>query len=68
MAYYCVNKNAQPNGTHEVHKDGCNWYPEEKNRVDLGTHSSCKLALEEAQEYFGNVNGCAYCCPTCHRS
>ena len=27
MAYYYVNKNAQSNGDHEVHKSGCSWMP-----------------------------------------
>jgi len=33
MAYYCVNKNAQANGDHEVHKVGCSFYPNQENRV-----------------------------------
>ncbi len=30
MANYYVNKNAQANGDHEVHKSGCSWIPKKK--------------------------------------
>jgi len=33
MASYYVNKNAQSNGDHEVHKDGCTFMPEAENRL-----------------------------------
>jgi len=69
MAYYCVNKNAQPTGEHEVHKldTSCPHLPAPENRIDLGWHSDCQSALRKAKEFYSNVDGCAYCCPTCNK-
>ncbi len=36
MGIYYVNKNAQSNGDHEVHKSDCAWLPEVENRKYLG--------------------------------
>lgn len=66
MAHYCVNKNAQENGDHEVHKVGCSWYPNEENRVSLGTHDTCYTAVIEAMNHFPKSNGCAHCSPDCN--
>ena len=32
MIYY-VNKNAQSDGTHEVHNSDCEWLPDVENRI-----------------------------------
>ena len=48
MALYYVNKNAQSNGDHEVHKTGCSWLPKTENRIYLGDFSSCSLAVTKA--------------------
>ena len=66
MAYYCVNKNAQNNGDHEVHKVGCSFYPSEANRVGLGNHSNCQSAVRQARQHYTQVNGCYYCSNACH--
>ena len=66
MAKYCVNKSTDNEGDHEVHKEGCPWWPEAKNRIDLGNHSNCKDAVERAKEYYSNVNGHKYCSEECH--
>jgi len=68
MARYYVNKNAQSNGDHEVHKTGCSWLPAVENRIYLGEFSSCGPAVREAKKYYTQVNGCYYCCPACHTS
>lgn len=68
MAYYCVNKNAQSNGDHEVHKVGCSFYPEEQNRVSLGDHATCSPAVTEAKKTYEQANGCFYCSKACHTS
>ncbi len=68
MARYYVNKNAQANGDHEVHKEGCSYMPEEKNRIDLGDHNSCQPAVRKAKEHYPQSNGCYYCSPECHTS
>ena len=66
MPQYCVNKQAQNNGDHEVHKEGCLWYPLAYNRINLGYFHSCHGAVVEARKYYIQVNGCAHCSPVCH--
>ncbi|MCL6296276.1 hypothetical protein [Jejuia spongiicola] len=68
MASYYVNKNAQSNGDHEVHKAGCSWLPKVENRIYLGDFSNCKGAVRKAKEYYSKVNGCYYCSKECHTS
>ena len=66
MAYYYVNMNAQPNGDHEVHRQGCNFMPYESNRKYLGDFTSCGPAKAEAKRYYSTADGCYYCCNACH--
>lgn len=68
MPNYCVNKNAQPTGEHEVHNldVNCKHLPEPINRLNLGWHPNCQSALRKAKESYSNVDGCAYCCPECN--
>lgn len=68
MPKFCVNKNAQPTGEHEVHNLDvyCGHLPEPSNRLDLGWHSDCHSAIRKAKESYDNVDGCAYCCPDCN--
>ena len=66
MFHYFVNKNAQSNGDHEVHKDGCSWLPSVLNREYLGMFGSCQSAVQAARKYYSQVNGCYYCSNACH--
>lgn len=66
MASYYVNKNAQSNGDHEVHKSGCSFMPLNENRISLGDHSTCQSAVKEAKKHYTQVNGCYYCSEACH--
>ncbi len=68
MARFCVNKNAQPNGDHEVHNldAGCSYPPDPPNRLPLGDHRSCTGAVAKAKQTYPKSNGCAYCATTCH--
>ncbi len=67
MANYCVNKNAQSTGEHEVHNtDTCSYCPDPSNRLDLGYHSDCKSAVKKAKTYYSKSDGCFYCCKPCH--
>ena len=66
MAAYYVNKNAQSNGDHEVHKIGCSYLPDEANRIYLGDFTSCGDAVKEAKRHYNQVNGCYYCSKACH--
>jgi len=69
MARYYVNKNAQSNGDHEVHKSGCDWMPKPENRIYLGDFPSCHGAVREAKKYYlTTADGCAHCSPECHTS
>ena len=68
MAAYYVNKTAQANGDHEVHKSGCQWMPVETNRIHLGDFASCAPAVTEAKKHYKQVNGCATCARECHTS
>jgi hypothetical protein len=64
---YYVNTVAQSNGDNEVHKDGCDWMPAEKNRKYLGEFTSCEGAIAEAKKTYPNTaNGCAHCSNACH--
>ncbi|WP_127139396.1 hypothetical protein [Flagellimonas oceanensis] len=68
MKRYYVNKRAQANGDHEVHKEGCTWLPSVENRIYLGSFTNCKDAVKEAKKHYRQVNGCYYCSNECHTS
>lgn len=58
MVSYYVNKNAQSNGDHEVHKSGCSFIPNIENRIYLGEFSNCSDAVKKAKATYKQVNGC----------
>lgn len=68
MSRYYVNDNAQSNGDHEVHKSGCDYMPQDRNRTFLGNHSHCMFAVQEARKHYNQVNGCYYFSNSCHTS
>lgn len=68
MALYYVNKHAQANGDHEVHKSGCSFMPSEHHRQYLGNFQSCREAVAEAKRHFRQSNGCYFCSRECHTS
>jgi hypothetical protein len=63
---YYVNRQAQMNGDHEVHIEGCVWMPKRENPIFLGEFASCQEAVHAAKSHFSQVNGCYYCCNPCH--
>jgi hypothetical protein len=66
MNLYYVNKNAQANGDHEVHKSTCSYLPEPQHQLYLGYFSNCQDAVKEAKKtYPFFADGCHYCCPEC---
>ena len=65
MALYYVNKNAQSNGDHEVHKSGCDYMPSEKNRLYLGSFANCFDAVRKAKKTYPKSNGCYHCSKEC---
>lgn len=67
MPEYYVNRNAQPNGDHEVHRaDYCPTPADPENRLHLGIFPSCRGAVEAAKRHYPQSNGCANCSPECH--
>ena len=66
MSHYYVNKNAQSNGDHEVHKIDCSYMPESSNRIFLGDFATCGRAVSEAKKHYEQSNGCYYCAGECH--
>lgn len=68
MPNFCVNRNPQDNGDHEVHdlSAGCSFLPEPSNRIALGNYATCWGAVQAAQSYYSQVNGCYYCAPACN--
>ena len=67
MAHYYVNQKPQWNGDHEVHKAGCHVLPPIQSRTYLGEHEDCHSALQSAEHFYGQVNGCSECSRECHR-
>ena len=68
MASYYVNQTAQPNGDHEVHREGCYWLSLATYTRYLGNFSSCGPAVAVAAVIYPTANGCAHCSPLCHTS
>jgi hypothetical protein len=68
MSNYYVNKNAQVNGDHEVHKEGCSFMPTLENRTYLGNFITCRDAVNEAKKTYATANGCYFCSYDCHTS
>jgi hypothetical protein len=66
MPSYYKNRNAQWNGDHEVHKDGCSWMPSRENQQYLGEFQSCYGAVAKARETDPSADGCIHCSPACH--
>lgn len=66
MAKYYVNNNqaTNPGLHHEVHKDGCDKMPSDKNY--LGEYSHCKPAVEEAKKQYTDADGCRICSKDCN--
>jgi len=66
MPKYYVNRQAQPNGDNEVHKESCSYLPRPENREYLGEFASCHGAVAEAKSRNYNANGCKHCSLDCH--
>jgi len=66
MDSYYVNKNAQSNGDHEVHKLGCSYMPHLENRIYLGQFNGCAGAVLEAKKTYSKADGCSHCSASCH--
>ena len=68
MDTYYVNKKAQSNGDHEVHKSFCIYMPFPENRFFLGDFPSCHDAVRKARLVYPKADGCKSCLATRHIS
>lgn len=62
---YCVNRNAQDDGDHEVHRGGCRYLPLPENRIDLGPCADCHAAVRAARKHYPRADGCYHCSRSC---
>ena len=60
MEHYSVDKSAQNSGEHEVHKEDCEFYPNES--LYLGFYFDCHQALKQAENFYPLVDVCRFCC------
>lgn len=69
MEYCCVNKNDEhnPRKNHEVHTVEHAKKLGIKDYKSLGICYSCYEALALAKQIYGDADGCAICCPLCHK-
>lgn len=65
--YVNLDSTRNPNYNHEVHKDGCIRMPSTEKRMYLGIFGRCEDALTAAKRIYPDADGCAICCPRCHR-
>lgn len=63
-----MNENAQANGDHEVHKEGCHHMPNAENRIFLGAFPNCYGAVAKAKKINYRADGCYFCSNDCHTS
>ena len=63
MAKYYVNDNAQSNGDHEVHKEGCYWLGQANSVTPLGECSSCHEAVRKAKKIYPQSKGAVLSAP-----
>ena len=65
-ANYYVNRNAQQNGDHEVHREGCEWLALALDTALLGSYTNCRDAVMHAKRLGYRANGCKTCSRDCH--
>ena len=61
MQRYYLNKKAQTNGTHEIHRLGCRFLPKSERRICLGLFNNIQDAIKEALK----THPTSKCCPAC---
>lgn len=69
MPIFCINQKEQQNGDHEVHDltpGRCTRLPDTQNRLDLGSHTNCASAVQQAKRTYSRSNGCYHRSPSCH--
>jgi len=76
IGHYILNpqqQNTESGKNYELHNaDTCPHLPDDTHSLSLGYFNTCQLALEEAKrrvpKWSKLVDGCAWCCPKCHKS
>lgn len=58
---YYVRIKPQLIGTNSVHKEGCPFLPDIKDRIYIGEYCSGSAALRDAKLYFSEVSCCCFC-------
>lgn len=61
MPAYYVSQSARPDGTHTVHRSGCDLVPVPRKRLYLGDFISGSQAVSEARRHYAQVRGCEQC-------
>lgn len=71
---YCIDKNLQPDGSHEIHlsylegEKNCSRLPNPSEQENLGWWVMCKGSIEQAgANGYRQVTGCPECCPEINR-
>ena len=67
MKKYFLNKRSLFNGFFPVHKEGCPFLPDEKNRTYIGSFKTCYGAVEAAEKININSDGCYFCIKNCSK-
>lgn len=69
MEHYYVNNDPtyNPGYHHEVHTAEHVNQLMIKNMTYLGYYSNCFDALHRAKMFYYDADGCAICCPLCHK-
>lgn len=69
MQKYCVNNDqtANPRLNHEVHTEKHASGLDISNKTSLGYFNSCADAVKKAKQIYADADGCAICCPECHK-
>ena len=61
MHRYYVNKKAQTNGAHEVHRLGCRFLPKSEHRISLGLFNNVQEAIKETLKTHPDSKICPVC-------
>lgn len=69
MNHYYINNDQtkNPGLHHEVHTESHANELKISNKSYLGYFSNCQSALIKAKEKYNDADGCAICCPNCHK-
>jgi len=52
-------------GNIELHQNGCVHFPDPLAVECIGDFSDVRAAMAAARKRFGDIHGCAFCCPEC---